>query len=119
MPPKLPHPPCNYPGCPELTTERFCPLHKTIASHEYDRYRRRPGHSQTYGYRWRKIRDLYISRHPLCELCEAAGRLTPAAVVHHKIPVDQGGSHHEDNLQALCKSCHSRLTMISTNRDHS
>ena len=116
MPNKLPHP-CNYPGCPELTTERFCPLHKTIASREYDKYRRRPGHDQTYGYGWRKIRNLYISRHPLCELCEAAGRLVPAAHVHHKIPVDQGGSDREDNLQSLCHSCHSRLTVTSTNRD--
>jgi len=116
MPPKLPHP-CNYPGCPELTTERFCPLHKTIASREYDRFRRPPGSSQTYGYQWRKRRSLYISRHPLCELCEAAGRLTPATVVHHRIPVDQSGSDHEDNLQSLCVSCHNGLTVTSTNRD--
>jgi 5-methylcytosine-specific restriction protein A len=107
MPHKLPHP-CAYPRCPELTHERFCPKHKTIASREYGRFVRSPDHDQTYGYRWRQIRNLYISKHPLCENCLKTGVLTPADEVHHIVPIDQGGTHADENLQALCQSCHTK-----------
>ena len=113
MPDRIPHQ-CNYPYCSERTLERYCPLHKTLVARQYNQTRSADT-NKIYNRRWRSIRNLYISKHPLFELCEAAGRLTPAAEVHHKIPVEQGGSHAEDNLQALCKSCHSRIT-LSTNR---
>ena len=117
MPDPLPRR-CNYPGCGERTLERYCPLHKTLVAREYNQTRRRPDSNKIYGRRWRTIRNLYIARHPLCELCEAAGRLIPATEVHHKIPIDDGGTHADDNLQALCKSCHSRLTLrASRQRD--
>jgi len=38
------------------------------------------------------------------------GRITPAEEVHHVLPLSHGGTHSEDNLMALCKSCHSRIT---------
>jgi 5-methylcytosine-specific restriction protein A len=110
MPDPIPHR-CNYPGCPERTTERFCALHRNSYNHE----QRRPGTNADYGRRWRTIRNLYISQHPLCELCQAAGRMVPATEVHHRVPLDAGGTNHDDNLQALCKPCHSRIT-LSANR---
>jgi 5-methylcytosine-specific restriction protein A len=113
MPDRIPHQ-CNYPGCTERTLDRYCPLHKSQVAREYNQQRRSDTY-KIYNRRWRAIRSLYISKHPLCELCQAAGRLVPATEVHHKIPVEDGGSHAEDNLQALCKSCHSRIT-LSTNR---
>jgi 5-methylcytosine-specific restriction protein A len=115
MPTPIPHQ-CNYPGCGARTIERFCPLHKTLAAREYNQYRRSPDSNKTYGRRWRKIRDLYIAKHPLCELCLAAGFHAPAEQVHHKLPIDQGGTHADENLQALCGSCHSRITITETNR---
>ena len=43
------------------------------------------------------------------------GRLTPAEEVHHILPLAVGGTHDENNLMALCKSCHSRITIKSNN----
>ena len=106
--PYSPAKPCRYPGCPALTHERYCAKHKTVAGREYNKYSRAPDHNQTYCYRWRKIRNLYISKHPLCEECLKAGRYVPADEVHHIQPTDQGGSHADDNLMSLCKSCHTK-----------
>jgi len=111
MPYKLPTP-CSYPGCPEVCFQRYCPKHKTIASREYDKHSRSPDHNKTYGYRWKKLRDLYISKHPLCENCLKFGRLIPADEVHHIIPVERGGAHNEENLVSLCQSCHTRTRFV-------
>jgi len=109
---------CSYPGCTELTQERYCPLHKSAANRQYDQTRRSPDHNRTYGRRWHKIRDLYIAKHPLCELCEADGKLVPAVLVHHKIPTADGGTHVDSNLQSLCRPCHDRVThAISRDRE--
>ncbi|MEW6862414.1 HNH endonuclease signature motif containing protein [Trueperella pyogenes] len=51
-----------------------------------------------------------MAAHPSCEQCERDGRITPAAEVDHILPLDRGGTHDEENLQALCKPCHSAKT---------
>jgi len=107
MPPKIPKP-CAYPNCPALTVERYCPKHKTVAGREYNKLCRSPDHAKHYDWRWRKIRNLYISAHPLCEECLKSNRLVPADEVHHIIPPDCGGTHDDDNLMSLCKSCHTK-----------
>lgn len=107
MPAKAPHP-CAYPGCPALTLERYCPDHKTLAGREYNKYQRSLDHNKIYGRRWHTIRDLYISKHPLCEECLIAGLFVPADEVHHIRTVDQGGTHAENNLVSLCQSCHTK-----------
>ena len=106
--PQLPLKPCAYPGCPELTRSRYCHKHKTLAGREYNRDQRSADHNKIYGRRWRTIRDLYITKHPLCEKCLESGRLVPVDEVHHILPVDQGGTHAEDNLVSLCRSCHTK-----------
>jgi 5-methylcytosine-specific restriction protein A len=35
--------------------------------------------------------------------------------VHHILPLANGGTNEEGNLIALCKSCHSKITIGSTN----
>jgi 5-methylcytosine-specific restriction protein A len=59
---------------------------------------------------WRKLSALYRAMHPLCARCQANGRLTPSQHVHHISAVkdDPERSHDWDNLEALCRSCHSR-----------
>jgi 5-methylcytosine-specific restriction protein A len=112
--PRKPLKPCAYPYCPNLTRERYCSEHKTLANREYNQ-QRSVETSQRYGYQWTKIRQLFLAKHPLCERCLLENRLIPATEVHHKLPLSDGGTHSDDNLQALCKSCHSRITVTSTN----
>lgn len=57
---------------------------------------------------WRKLRALHLSRHPLCALCQAVGRVTQATVVDHIVPHrgDARLALDQTNLQSLCKACH-------------
>jgi 5-methylcytosine-specific restriction protein A len=114
--PYKPKKPCAFPGCRELTATRFCPTHAKQDAREYERYRRDPATRKRYSHEWRRIRNWYISQHPLCERCDAAGRITPAQEVHHIRPLSQGGTHDESNLMALCSSCHSGITLAENNR---
>lgn len=70
---------------------------------------RRKAYSNT---AWRKLRDLFLRQHPLCERCMANGRTVPAEDIHHKkSPFRNGEIDYsllldEKNLEALCKKCH-------------
>ncbi|MBU5426166.1 HNH endonuclease [Tissierella pigra] len=108
--PKKPKRPCSSPGCPELTDERFCPEHAKKEASRYEKYQRDPETRKRYGRAWKRIRDRYITAHPLCEECKRQGKLTPAAEVHHILPLARGGTHDESNLMALCTPCHSAIT---------
>ncbi len=79
--------PCSYPGCPKLTDGRFCEEHAKAEAKRYEKYDRDPAVRRRYGRAWKRIRDRYIQEHPLCELCQQDGRLTPAEEVHHKKPL--------------------------------
>lgn len=46
---------------------------------------------------------------PLCRLCHAGGKVVPAAVVDHIIPLADGGTHEQSNLMPLCKRCHDAI----------
>lgn len=107
--PTKPKRPCSYPGCPKLTDGRFCEEHAKAEAKRYEKYDRDLAVRRRYGRAWKRIRDWYIQEHPLCELCQQEGKLTPAEEVHHKKPLAEGGTHARDNLVALCKSCHARI----------
>lgn len=99
--------PCNYPGCPALTNERYCEKHRKQEQRRYDE-RRGTAHQRGYTVRWRRVRESYLRRHPLCVECEKKDRITAATVVDHIIP--HKGDHelfwNEDNWQSLCKTHH-------------
>ena len=82
----------------------------------YNLYQRDPESKKRYGTKLRKIRNAFVKNHPVCELCERKNILTPAEEVHHVIPLSKGGSNDEENLMALCKSCHSRITATEGGR---
>lgn len=108
--PRRPKRPCSFPGCPELTDDRFCAAHEKQEAQRYEKYQRDPATKKRYGRAWKRIRDRYIAANPLCEQCRKDGRLTPAAEVHHILPLAAGGTHDERNLMALCTPCHSEIT---------
>ena len=60
---------------------------------------------------WRETRRDVLERHLGCEQCARLGLLTPATEVDHIVPLSRGGDPYAlDNLQALCRPCHSRKT---------
>ena len=101
--------PCSYPGCPNLTDGTYCEEHKSLAAKEYNKYRRSPDHARKYGREWKRVRDRYVRKHPLCERCLKEGRMTPVEEVHHILPVNRGGTNDESNLMSVCKSCHNKI----------
>lgn len=117
--PRKPKRPCSYPGCPRLTAGRFCEEHSKLEAKYYNRWERDPETSKRYNTEWRKIRKWYASAHPLCEECLRAGRYTPTQVVHHILPLRDGGTNAENNLMALCHSCHGRIHAERGDRWHS
>lgn len=59
--------------------------------------------------RWARLSHLKRKGEPLCRLCHAGGRIVPAAVVDHIVPLADGGTHEESNLMPLCKRCHDAI----------
>jgi len=100
---------CAYPGCPELTTERYCQKHRRADQKRYDNQR---GTAAQRGYdeTWREVRKRLLCERPLCEECLKAGIVRPAITVHHIVPLSEGGARLDyDNLMPLCRECHERI----------
>ena len=107
--PKSPKKPCAFPGCPNLSEGRYCEVHKKIVDKRYEVYERNKETKRKYGRSWKKIRKRYVASHPFCEECLKKGILVPVDEVHHVIPLSDGGTHDEDNLMSLCKTCHAKI----------
>lgn len=107
--PRKPKRGCAYPGCAKLVDGQYCDKHKKVVQKYYDRYHRSENYNKKYGRSWRKVRRRYVKRHPLCEICLAIGKITPVEEVHHIVPISQGGTNDEENLQSLCQSCHTKV----------
>lgn len=108
--PYSPKRPCRYPGCPGLCEKGqvYCPNHA-----EFSAERARGGaDARGYDAKWRAARKLFLHRHPLCVMCQAEGRLTPATVVDHIIPHrgDQKLFWDQTNWQPLCAAHHNQKT---------
>lgn len=64
--------------------------------------------------KWLRLRRDVLTKHPICQRCEAEGRLTPATEVHHIRPVEEAFTkagklqrmYDPANLRALCHDCH-------------
>jgi 5-methylcytosine-specific restriction protein A len=69
-------------------------------------------HDRGYGTAWDKLRRHIMQRDKhLCQPCKRASMITPAQQVDHIIPKAKGGTDDEDNLQAICKTCHEGKTI--------
>ena len=66
---------------------------------------------------WKYTRLGYLRNHPLCERCQAEGKVMAAVDVHHIKPVESAHTLEEmkqlcfdiSNLQALCIPCHIKV----------
>lgn len=72
---------------------------------DLDRRRRGSAAQRGYDRQWRKVRDAFLARHPLCECGQGA------SIVDHVVPINQGGRRlDESNLRSVCTACHAAMT---------
>lgn len=115
--------PCRARGCSALVNSPgYCVKHQPMADaassrvrrKAHDRYNKRRGETAAW-YKtttWKHLRASVLRERPLCSECEAKGRVTPAKLVDHIVPVVDAPDRMYDatNLQPLCQSCHNRKT---------
>jgi 5-methylcytosine-specific restriction protein A len=95
--------PCCKPGCANLVANGYCNSHQKAVVDN------RPTASQRgYGARWQKWRKWYLINNPMCVDCS----IKPASEVHHikKLTDYPELQYVNNNVMALCKSCHSIRT---------
>ena len=116
--PYKPKKPCAYPGCPNLTSGRYCDAHKKLTDAQYDmRFRDNDARAFYHSREWKHLRQNYLIEHPFCMECWKNGKLTKATVVDHIVPIKQGGvALDESNLQSLCASCHGSKSISEGSR---
>ena len=115
--PRKPQRPCRYPGCPRLTDGVYCEDHAKIMEQHYEKFQRGYSPGKRYGRAWKRIRDRYIHKHPLCEQCLKGGRYVTVEEVHHIVPLSEGGSNDESNLMSFVVRVTRRFTAsVATGR---
>lgn len=70
------------------------------------------GSSRSRGYTatWDRFSYNYRRRHPFCAECERRGRVVPADVTDHIVPLEDGGPKFDvENLNPLCHACHNTV----------
>lgn len=104
--------PCAHIGCGKLVSNgRYCPAHLADGKKASNFNKRLSRHERGYGYSWEKLRVLVLQRDAgLCQPCWQSGRLTVANIVDHKTPKAEGGTDDLDNLQVICRACHTLKT---------
>lgn len=109
---------CRLHTCAATTTARngYCDAHQALASGWMDQ-RRGSSTERGYGGQWRKRRERIMGRDKyLCQPCWARHRVMPAVAVDHIVPKAEGGTDADDNLQAICKTCHKLKTENESRR---
>ena len=93
----------------DLTDGVYCEEHAKVMEQHYEKFQRGYSPGKRYGRAWKRIRDRYVHKHPLCEQCLKEGRYVAVEEVHHIVPLAEGGSNDESNLMSLCRSCHEKI----------
>jgi 5-methylcytosine-specific restriction enzyme A len=93
---------CPVNGCPELTKGGRCEKHSLKATKHTE-----PFYNTS---RWQRTRAAYGQKNPLCERCLKMGIIKPKDMVHHIVPIADGGDEtNSDNLESLCWKCHGEI----------
>jgi len=111
---------CSAPGCDEVAVEgHLCPdctveraARRKVSSQEAKGSAIARKGSKLYDRKWRKAREAYLARHPLCRHCAELGLTVAATDVDHIEPHrgDRTLFWKTSNWQPLCHACHARKT---------
>lgn len=62
--------------------------------------------------RWlQRARNRLFAAEPLCAECRRNGRVTIATQRDHIVPLFEGGTDDDENVQGLCDACHQAKTL--------
>lgn len=104
---------CSYPNCKNKVKSGRCEEHKPKDT-------RASSSARGYDHKWSKYRAQYLRFHPLCVMCLEQGKYTPATVIDHIKPVENGQADPlfwvASNHQPLCRDCHSYKTRVIDQR---
>ncbi len=91
---------CAQQGCSVIVEQGRCAQHKRPEwKPSYDNSPRVRGATL------QRKRAALFAREPLCRLCAASGRVTPAVIRDHIVPLAEGGTDDDSNIQPICKDC--------------
>ncbi len=106
--------PCLSQPCAARVVSGRCPKHSSQKQHNDNHSGHRAAARLFYASRlWRATSAAFLAEHPLCQRCleQKPARYTPSRETDHRVPMSRGGAPLDwQNLQALCKSCHSAKT---------
>lgn len=118
--PRTPPRPCRKQGCRNFCEQGqcYCNEHRKENHRNYNKYERNEESSDFYSStEWRATSKAFREEHPLCEECLKSGRIRPAQLVDHIVPIRQGGAKLDpSNLQSLCNACHSAKSIKEGSR---
>jgi 5-methylcytosine-specific restriction protein A len=111
---------CLTLGCREERSKfnAYCMSHGGRDTYDHKRYnsseKRKAGLDKYTSSQWRKLRQIQLSKHPLCAACLSEGRITSALHIDHLFPWSQLGedAFYINVFQSLCHSCHSIKTTL-------
>lgn len=98
--PMAPLKPCPAPRCPNLVRSGRCPDHQVDTSLGW-----RGDTQRIRGRRLQRLRRELFEREPLCRPCRNAGRTVLATIRDHIIPLAEGGTDDDTNIQPVCQDC--------------
>lgn len=116
--------PCPHPGCPSLN----CQLHAVPAwrtrrdvtgqlNSRADRSRDVTGQvKRVRGRELQRRRKALFARNPWCVLCLEEGKHTRATIRDHLLPLAEGGTEDERNIQGICDDHNQEKTRRESER---
>lgn len=111
---------CLHLGCKEERSKfnAYCMGHGGRDTFDHKRYnsteKRKAFNEKYQTSQWRKLRQIQLSKHPLCAACLSEGRIASAEHIDHLFPWSNIGekAFYHNVFQSLCGSCHSIKTTL-------